>query len=270
LNGAVSKLPPLPELTAAAATELPWIRPAVLGAAAIAVIAGAWAVLSDSHIDWSGELDSGLSGARDTLQKTWRALDSNDQSPVAAAPAVPSPSAVPSLPPPSAPAAAPPPPRTASKGTGVITTPSGTVVASTAASAPSALSAATAVPAAPAAAAELSLHVAFASPSYKVGAADPAARIVIQRAGNTQGDLSFIWWTEAASAEPDVDYASLGARTEHLASGEDRMTIYVPIISNPLRRTTTQFRVVLADATSHRGNGGAQNVRATVTIEGTR
>ena len=91
---------------------------------------------------------------------------------------------------------------------------------------------------------------------------------MIQRSGSAQGDINFIWWTEAGSAEPDVDYASLGARSEHLSSGEERLTVYVPIISNPLRRRATQFQVVLADASSHRGNGGALNARATVTIEG--
>jgi len=113
-------------------------------------------------------------------------------------------------------------------------------------------------------------HAAFSSESYVVPAAEPAARIVIQRRGNTQGEVNFIWWTEGGSAAPDVYYASLGARTEHLASGQERMTVYVPIISSPLRHKSTQFQVVLADATSHRANGGAQDVRATVTIEGNR
>jgi hypothetical protein len=264
LNGAVPRLPPLSELTAAAETAMPWIRPAVIGAAAIAVIAGAWAVLSDAPVDWNGKLDSGINGAQDALQKTWHALDSGGHEPASRAPAVQSPVAA-AKPPTRAPASrlaqtAAPPPLAAPKGAGVV--------ASTGASAPSGLSVAATAP--PAAAADASPHVAFASHGYTVGAADPAARIVIQRAAGAQGDLNFIWWTEGDSAEPDVDYASLGARTERLASGENRVTVYVPIISNPLRRKITQFQVILADATSHRGNGGAQNLRATVTIEGNR
>jgi hypothetical protein len=111
-------------------------------------------------------------------------------------------------------------------------------------------------------------HVAFAAPSYAVSVGDPAARIVVQRLGNPDGELSFVWWTEAASAEPDVDYASLGARTEHMASGQDRMTVYIPIISNPLRTQTTQFHVALVDGSGHRLDGNAQSARATVTIQG--
>jgi hypothetical protein len=111
-------------------------------------------------------------------------------------------------------------------------------------------------------------HVVFAAQSYVVGAGDPAARIVIQRQGDNRGDLNFIWWTEGGSAEPDVDYASLGARSEHLASGQDRVTVYVPIISNPLRSKSTQFHVALIDSANHRGSGQADSARATVTIEG--
>lgn len=108
----------------------------------------------------------------------------------------------------------------------------------------------------------------FVTDSYTVARGDPAARIVIQRTPGSKGDLSFLWWTESASAEPDVDYAALGVRSEHLLSGQDRLTVYVPIISNPLRHRSTQFRVALVDAASHRGDGGAPSARATVTIEG--
>ena len=113
-------------------------------------------------------------------------------------------------------------------------------------------------------------HVSFAAQSYYVGPGDPAARIVVQRQPGSQGDLNFIWWTEGASAEPDVDYAPLGARSERLVSGQDKLTVYVPIISNPLRTKPTQFRVALVDAASHRGEGSAPSVHATVTIEGGR
>jgi hypothetical protein len=113
-------------------------------------------------------------------------------------------------------------------------------------------------------------HVAFTAQSYVVGPGDPAARIIIQREAGSQGDLSFIWWTEGGTAEPDVDYAPLGARTERMINGQDKLTVYVPIISNPQRTSLAQFRVALVDAASHRGDGGAPSAHATVTIEGGR
>jgi hypothetical protein len=109
--------------------------------------------------------------------------------------------------------------------------------------------------------------VIFAAQSYTVADGEPAARIVVQRVGNTEGELSFVWWTEPASAEPDMDYASLGRRIEHMASGQDKLTVYVPIISNPLRTQTTQFHVALGDAGSPHADGSSHNSRATVTIE---
>ena len=107
--------------------------------------------------------------------------------------------------------------------------------------------------------------MAFAATSYAVSGSEPAARIVVQRLGSTDGDLSFSWWTEGASAQPDVDYASLGRRIERIPSGVDKLTVYVPIISNPQRSRLSQFYVALGEAGS--AGTAAPSVRATVTID---
>jgi hypothetical protein len=112
-------------------------------------------------------------------------------------------------------------------------------------------------------------HVAFAADRFAVDDGEPAARIVVRRVGDSTGDLSFVWWTEAASAEPNVDYAALGRRTEHIASGQDKITVYVPIISNPSRQQPREFRVALAEPEASRAasKGGApSNTWVTVTI----
>jgi hypothetical protein len=98
-----------------------------------------------------------------------------------------------------------------------------------------------------------------------VSGSDPAARIVVQRLGTTDGDISFSWWTEGASAQPDVDYASLGRRIERIPSGTDKITVYVPIISNPQRSRLSQFYVALSEAGS--ATTAAPATRATVTID---
>ena len=107
-------------------------------------------------------------------------------------------------------------------------------------------------------------RIGFASFSYDVVAGDPAARIVVRRLGSTAGDVSFIWWTEAASAQPDVDYAALGKRVERMPSGTDKITVYVPIISNPQRTRPSQFFVALGDASA--AGGTPPSDRAIVTI----
>jgi hypothetical protein len=111
-------------------------------------------------------------------------------------------------------------------------------------------------------------RIGFASFSYDVVAGDPAARIVVRRLGSTAGGVSFIWWTEGASAQPDVDYAALGRRVERMPSGTDKITVYVPIISNPQRTRPSQFFVALGDASA--AGGTPPSDRAIVTIAPTR
>jgi serine/threonine protein kinase len=111
-------------------------------------------------------------------------------------------------------------------------------------------------------------RVGFAAASYDVAAGEPAARIVVRRLGSTDGELSFIWWTEAASAQPDVDYAELGRRIEKIPSGADKITLFVPIISNPRRGQPSRFYVAL-DNTGAAASAGvvAPDTRAEVTLD---
>jgi len=108
-------------------------------------------------------------------------------------------------------------------------------------------------------------RVEFAASAYNVSGSEPAARIVVRRLGSIDGDISFRWWTEGASAQPDVDYASLGRRIERIPGGTDKITVYVPIISNPQRSRLSQFYVALGEPDSARTT--APSARATVTID---
>jgi hypothetical protein len=239
LDGAVATLPPLAELGTTVPAAHPWRLVAALGLPVLVAIAAtvAW------HAPIRGP--SGLLGrvrgsAEETLGSAWQELQALG------------------------PAAA-----------GASATP--LEAQQTTARQPAAAAAAARAPAAGARAVvalrsddgATAPHVAFAAESYAVGEGEPAARIVVRRVGSNRGDVSFVWWTEAASAEPDVDYASLGRRTEHLPSGQDKMTVYVPIISNPLRRQATEFHVALAESSNGRvaASAAAQSARATVTIQ---
>jgi hypothetical protein len=118
-------------------------------------------------------------------------------------------------------------------------------------------------------------RVGFAAASYDVAAGEPAARIEVRRLGGGDGEMSFIWWTEEASARPDVDYAELGRRIEKIPSGADKITLFVPIISNPQRAQPSRFYVALdntgAAAAARAGSAEAGIVgpgtRAAVTID---
>ena len=250
LEGAAARLPPLQDLTAPGEPQRPVWRASLIAAAGVIATVGAWAILSNAAPDWEQTLSGALTGAWDSVREIFDpaspAIDDSATATGSMTPSPAPPAAVPAL---AAPAQATP--------------------ARTPASAPAAGTAAL-KPAAAAAAAEGTPHVAFTAQNYVVGPGDPAARIIIQREAGSEGDLTFIWWTEGGTAEPDVDYAPLGARTERLINGQDKLTVYVPIISNPQRNRLAQFRVALVDAATHRGEGGAPSAHATVTIEGGR
>jgi hypothetical protein len=238
------------------------------------VTVGAGAVLSNAVPDWEQTVGGAFIGAWDSVHEAFApASEANSMSPTAAPPTV-EPTTTVVAPTPAAPARTPA--SALAAGTSAVKTPAArtssivaTSIAATTAAIPAAKAAAP--PATTTAAiADGTPHVAFTTQNYVVGSGDPAARVIIQRQAGSEGDLNFIWWTEGGSAEPDVDYAPLGARTERLISGQDKLTVYVPIISNPQRTPGAQFRVALVDAASHRGEGGAPSAHATVTIEGGR
>lgn len=108
-------------------------------------------------------------------------------------------------------------------------------------------------------------RVEFAATSYEVSGNEPAARIVVRRLGGIDSDVSFSWWTEGASARPDIDYASLGRRIERIPAGTDKITVYVPIISNPQRNPLSRFYVALGDPDA--SAAAAPSSRASVTID---
>jgi Protein kinase domain len=257
LEHAAHSLPPLPDLTAAVASGHPWRRAAAVGLPLAAAAAAVLALQSRPDWDWNRALSAAVTGVQNSMHEAWDAAQSLTASSDAGASAPTVKLAIGTADA-SVPAAAP-------AAAAVSSKPVASVASVASADRPSPAVAAPVLSAA--APATAGSYAAFAAPSYVVNAGDPAARIVIQRSGDPRAELSFVWWTEPASAEPDVDYATLGRRIEHLAAGQDRLTVYVPIISGALSSGSVQFHVVLGNIDSH-GNpvDAAQNARATVTI----
>jgi serine/threonine protein kinase len=251
---AAESLPPLSRL---AAMPPPRHWPQRLAAAAVVLFSlglAAFAIDRQAGVDWR----QALTGAQSAWERIWQQLQSPWDSSTAPAsgqaavrPVTPSaPAAIAAAANPNRPAATPAPRARSSR----------------VASIPAAPVASAAAEGVPAAALDANApHVGFVASSYAVSGSDPAARIVVQRLGTTDGDISFSWWTEGASAQPDVDYASLGRRIERIPSGTDKITVYVPIISNPQRSRLSQFYVALSEAGS--ATTAAPATRATVTID---
>jgi hypothetical protein len=101
-------------------------------------------------------------------------------------------------------------------------------------------------------------HLAFAADSYSVSPDEVMAKVVVRRTDGVSGPVSFAWWIEAGSAVAGSDYAALGKHTEQLVDGQDRMTLYVPLVSDPAQKLTKMFYIVIGNA-----GGGATLGRLT-------
>src|SRR5665213_632929 len=246
LRGAVRSLPPLVALTTQVAPRRTWHRSAAAAVAVLAIGAGVWALHAQPHRDLSRRLTAAVGSARATLQDAWQAVQPRAR---ASAPVVASDQPKRVLAPTTAALAAPEP--AAASPAPVKPVAPGAALIATVAAAQS--------PAPP--------HAIFAAQNYTVADGEPAARIVMQRVGDIRAELNFVWWTEPESAQPDVDYASLGHRMEHMDSGQDKLTVYVPIISSPAHGHSTQFQVAVSNLGGGRDQSDSASAHATVTID---
>jgi hypothetical protein len=83
----------------------------------------------------------------------------------------------------------------------------------------------------------------FAASVIAAAETDPAARVVLERSGNTNIPETVVWWTTDGTAIADEDYADLGERTETLGPGEVERTLLVPLIQDTVPESAEQFHV---------------------------
>jgi hypothetical protein len=74
--------------------------------------------------------------------------------------------------------------------------------------------------------------------------------ITINRTDGTAGKVTFVWWTEPGTAEENSDYLSYGKKTEILASGKRRITVFVPLVADLGKSKGHVFFVNLGDASN--------------------
>jgi serine/threonine protein kinase len=79
----------------------------------------------------------------------------------------------------------------------------------------------------------------------------PAALVQVRRKGNLLRDATFIWWTEVGTARSGADFESVAPRIETIKAGKDRINLQIPIVSNPTRRQTKNFFVVIDQPGPH-------------------
>ena len=109
-------------------------------------------------------------------------------------------------------------------------------------------------------------HIELSADNYTVLPGEPAAHVVVRRRGSLQGDVSFVWSTEGASARPERDFIASGPRAEQIPAGTSSVTLLVPIVSDGTRNESRVFYVTVGEP-----GGGAElgpNVRASVLVTG--
>jgi serine/threonine protein kinase len=82
---------------------------------------------------------------------------------------------------------------------------------------------------------------------YQVQPGQRFAEIRVRRAANVHGDAPLVWWTEAASAKPGVDYVSQAKVTQSFPKGKDSMSFFVKLLPKATRSEGEVFYIAVAD-----------------------
>jgi serine/threonine protein kinase len=75
------------------------------------------------------------------------------------------------------------------------------------------------------------------------------AEIHVHRSPGLRGDVPFVWWTEAASAKPGVDYVPQTKVTQSFPKGRSSTSFFVKLLPEASRQRPEVFYVAIGDAT---------------------
>jgi serine/threonine protein kinase len=89
---------------------------------------------------------------------------------------------------------------------------------------------------------------AVSASGYEVRPGERFAEIRVHRSPELRGDVPFVWWTEAASAKPGVDYVQQAKVTQSLPSGKSSISFFVKLLPRASRNRREVFYVAIGDA----------------------
>jgi len=72
------------------------------------------------------------------------------------------------------------------------------------------------------------------------------AEVRVRRSSFTPGDAEFMWWTEAASAKPGIDYVHQGKVIQSFPKGKNSMSFFVKLVPRASRARREVFYVAIA------------------------
>ena len=82
---------------------------------------------------------------------------------------------------------------------------------------------------------------------YQVQPGQRFAEIRVRRPANAHGDAPLVWWTEAASAKPGVDYVNQAKVTQSFPKGKDSMSFFVKLLPKATGSQGEVFYIAVAD-----------------------
>jgi serine/threonine protein kinase len=89
---------------------------------------------------------------------------------------------------------------------------------------------------------------------YLVQPGQHFAEIRVHRARGAHGDTPFVWWTEAASAQPGVDYVSQAKVVQNFPKGKDSTSFFVKLLPRASRSQPAVFYVAIADKSGRKAD----------------
>jgi serine/threonine protein kinase len=84
---------------------------------------------------------------------------------------------------------------------------------------------------------------------YEARPGERFAEIRVHRSPGLRGDVPFVWWTEAASAKPGVDYVPQTKVTQSFPKGRSSTSFFVKLLPKASRQRPEVFYVAIGDAT---------------------
>jgi serine/threonine protein kinase len=91
--------------------------------------------------------------------------------------------------------------------------------------------------------------LAVSASDYEARPGERFAEIRVHRSPGLRGDAPFVWWTEAASAKPGVDYVQQTKVTQSFPKGKSSTSFFVKLLPKASRHRPEVFYVAIGDAT---------------------
>jgi serine/threonine protein kinase len=84
--------------------------------------------------------------------------------------------------------------------------------------------------------------------SHTVPSGENFAEIRVHRSTHPDNDTAFVWWTEAASAKPGVDYVQQGKVVQSFPKGKTATSFFVKLVRTASRTQPEVFYIAIAES----------------------